>query len=68
MEGSFEVVGTDDVVSPDDKPSTVLRKSKNTSMGKSLEWLQNKKVDALVSAGNTGALMATAKFVLHQRK
>ena len=33
-------------------------------MGKSLDWLQNKKVDALVSAGNTGALMALSKFKL----
>ena len=33
-------------------------------MGKSIEWLQNKKVDALVSAGNTGALMALSKFKL----
>ena len=64
MKDSFEVIGTDDIVSPDDKPSAVLRKSKNTSMGKSLEWLQDKKVDALVSAGNTGALMALSKFKL----
>ena len=64
LDGAFEVVGTDDVVSPDDKPSAVLRKSKNTSMGKALECLQNKQVDALVSAGNTGALMALSKFKL----
>ena len=64
MKNSFEVIGTDDIVSPDDKPSAVLRNSKNTSMGKSLEWLQDKKVDALVSAGNTGALMALSKFKL----
>ena len=64
LKESSEIIGTDDIVSPDDKPSLVLRKSKNTSMGKSLEWLQNKKVDALVSAGNTGALMALSKFKL----
>jgi glycerol-3-phosphate acyltransferase PlsX len=64
LKDSFEVIGADDIVSPDDKPSAVLRKSKNTSMGKSLEWLQDKKVDALVSAGNTGALMALSKFKL----
>ena len=33
-------------------------------MGESLDWLKNKKVDALVSAGNTGALMALSKFKL----
>ena len=64
LQDSFEVVGTEEIVLPDDKPSVVLRKSKNTSMGKSLEWLKNKKVDAVVSAGNTGALMALSKFKL----
>ena len=59
-----EVIGTEAVVSPEDKPSAVLRKSKNTSMGKSLDFLKNKKADALVSAGNTGALMALSKFKL----
>ena len=64
LKDSFEIIGTETFVEPDDKPSTVLRKSKNTSMGKSLEWLKSKKVDALVSAGNTGALMALSKFKL----
>ena len=64
LKNSYEVIGTEEIVSPDDKPSTVLRNSKNTSMGKSLEWLQSKKVDALVSAGNTGALMALSKLKL----
>jgi len=64
LQGCCEIVGTNSVVSPDDKPSVVLRKSKNTSMGEALDWLKNKKVDALVSAGNTGALMALSKFKL----
>ena len=59
-----EIISTESVVLPDDKPSQVLRKSQNTSMGSSLEYLKNKKVDALVSAGNTGALMALSKFKL----
>ena len=64
LKGCYEIIGTDSVVSPEDKPSVVLRKSKNTSMGEALDWLKNKKVDALVSAGNTGALMALSKFKL----
>ena len=58
------MVSTECVVSPDDKPSSVLRKSKNTSMGQALNWLKNKQVNAVVSAGNTGALMALSKFKL----
>ena len=64
LKNCSEVIGTEFVVNPDDKPSSVLRKSKNTSMGEALDWLKNKKVDALVSAGNTGALMALSKFKL----
>lgn len=59
-----EIISTESEVLPDDKPSKVLRNSQNTSMGSSLEYLKNKKVDALVSAGNTGALMALSKFKL----
>ena len=59
-----EIVSTEAVVSPYDKPSQVLRNIKNTSMGSSIDWLKHKKVDALVSAGNTGALMALSKFKL----
>ena len=64
LKGSYEIVGTESVVLPEDKPSLVLRKGKKTSMGMSLDWLKNKKVNAVVSAGNTGALMALSKFTL----
>jgi glycerol-3-phosphate acyltransferase PlsX len=64
LEGSYEVVHTEEHVLPEDKPSFALRKRKKTSMGLALAHLKNKKVDALVSAGNTGALMAIAKLEL----
>ena len=64
LQKSSEIIDSNFTVSPDDKPSTVLRQSKNTSMGKSLDWLKNKKVHAVVSAGNTGALLALSKFKL----
>ena len=64
LKESYEIISTKFVVSPDDKPSQVLRNSKDTSMGSSLDWLKSRKVDALVSAGNTGALMALSKFKL----
>ena len=61
---SYEVIHTEQVVLPEDKPSLALRKRGSTSMGISLKYLGEKKANALVSAGNTGALMAMSKLQL----
>ena len=61
---SYEIIHTDEEVLPEDKPSLALRKRKSTSMGRALSFLKEKKVEALVSAGNTGALMAMSKLEL----
>lgn len=61
---SYQITHTDEEVLPEDKPSFALRKRKDSSMGKALSFLREKKVDALVSAGNTGALMAMSKLEL----
>ena len=61
---SYEIIHTDEEVLPEDKPSLALRKRKRTSMGSALSFLKEKKVEALVSAGNTGALMAISKLEL----
>jgi len=53
-----------DVVSMDDKPSVVLRQKQNSSMWKALELVKSGEVDACVSCGNTGALMAIGKHML----
>lgn len=52
------------VVEMDDLASFALRKKKQSSMRLALNIVKEGKGDAVVSAGNTGALMATAKFVL----
>ncbi len=61
---SYQIIHTDEQVLPEDKPSLALRKRKSSSMGKALFFLKEKKVEALVSAGNTGALMAMSKLEL----
>jgi glycerol-3-phosphate acyltransferase PlsX len=48
----------------DDKPSQAMRRGKGTSMWLALEAVQKGEAAAAVSAGNTGALMAMAKFCL----
>ncbi len=55
---------TDKMVKNDDKPSEVLRSSKGSSMRMAIEAVKEGKAHAVVSAGNTGALMALAKIVL----
>lgn len=53
-----------EIVSMDDKPADALRKKKDSSMRVAINLVKQGDADACVSAGNTGALMATAKFVL----
>lgn len=51
-------------VEMDEAPSKALKNKKDSSMRVAINLVHNGKADACVSAGNTGALMATARFVL----
>jgi glycerol-3-phosphate acyltransferase PlsX len=51
-------------VEMDDLPSRALRGKKDSSMRVAINLVKEKTAHACVSAGNTGALMATARFVL----
>lgn len=55
---------TDKVVANDEKPSAALRTGRESSMRLAINAVKAGDAGAVVSAGNTGALMATAKFVL----
>jgi glycerol-3-phosphate acyltransferase PlsX len=48
----------------DELPSKALRGKKDSSMRVAIDLVKQGEADACVSAGNTGALMATARFVL----
>ncbi|MGH8281211.1 MAG: phosphate acyltransferase PlsX [Gammaproteobacteria bacterium] len=52
------------VVLMDELPSQALRGKKDSSMRVAINLVKVGSADACVSAGNTGALMATARFVL----
>jgi glycerol-3-phosphate acyltransferase PlsX len=52
------------VVTMEDKPSQALRSGRGSSMRLAIDAVHNGEANAVVSAGNTGALMAMAKFVL----
>ena len=60
----ISITHTSEVISMDDSPSTALRHKKNSSMRVAIDLIENGTVDACVSAGNTGALMAIARFIL----
>lgn len=51
-------------VEMDELPSHALRTKKDSSMRVAINLVKEGKAQACVSAGNTGALMATARFVL----
>ena len=59
-----EIVHTDEFVDANEKPSIAVRKGRNSSMGMAIQSVKSGKADAIVSAGNTGALMAMAKLFL----
>jgi phosphate acyltransferase len=53
-----------DVVEMTDHPREALRRKKDSSMRRAIDLVKAHDAHACVSAGNTGALMATAHFVL----
>ncbi len=53
-----------EVVAMDESPALALRNKKDSSMRVATDLVKSGEADACVSAGNTGALMATARFVL----
>ena len=54
------------VMDMEDKPMSVIREKKDSSMSIGLELLKNGKGDAFVSAGNTGALIAGATLLVRR--
>ena len=60
----LHIVHTTERVEMTDKPSTALRNKRSSSMRMAIDLVKEGRVSACVSAGNTGALMAIARFVL----
>lgn len=59
-----EIVHATEEVAMDEPPSQALRGKKDSSMRVAINLVKEQRAQACVSAGNTGALMATARFVL----
>ena len=57
-------VDCDEIIFDNDKPSTILRTKKESSMRKAIEFIKSKNNIGFVSAGNTGAVTALSKIIL----
>ncbi len=64
----IEVVNAEQVVTMTDKPADVLRKKEDSSLIVGTNLVSDKKADAFISAGNTGAIMAAGIFKVGRLK
>ncbi|HEU5070760.1 MAG TPA: phosphate acyltransferase PlsX [Verrucomicrobiae bacterium] len=54
----IQIIHTTEVLTMDDNPLEGIRKKKDSSMVRAIELVRNDKADAVISPGNTGALVA----------
>ena len=64
----LEIVHTTEIIENEDKPVKAIRSKKDSSMVVALRMVKENKADAIVSAGNTGALLAGGLFVVGRIK
>lgn len=62
--GAIEIVNSTEVITMRDSPSQAFRRKKDSSLHVAARLVHDSKAEALVSAGNTGAVMTVARFVL----
>src|SRR4030095_8564477 len=63
-ETSLTIVHASESVAMDEAPAMALRRKKDSSLRVAANLVRDGQAQALVSAGNSGAVMATAMFVL----
>jgi glycerol-3-phosphate acyltransferase PlsX len=62
--GRCTIVEASEVVGMDERPQDAVRRKKDSSMRVAINLLKKGEAAACISAGNTGALLATSRFVL----
>jgi len=62
----IRIVHATEVLTMDDNPLTAVRKKKDSSMARAINLVEDSECDAVISPGNTGALVATASFKLRR--
>lgn len=64
----IDIVHTTEVIGADDEPVRAVRRKKDASMVRMAQAVADGKADACISAGNTGALMASGLFIVGRIK
>ena len=62
------IVHTDEKINSDDEPTRAIRRKKQASMVLAAHAVKNGEADAMLSAGNTGALLASGYFIVGRIK
>jgi glycerol-3-phosphate acyltransferase PlsX len=62
--GNIEIVHASEVVGMDESPATAIRRKKDSSIGRAVDMVKTGAADAVVSAGNTGAVVVAATLKL----
>ena len=62
------IIHTDEKIDSDDEPTRAIRKKKNASMVLAAKAVKEGDADAVLSAGNTGALLAAGFFIVGRIK
>jgi glycerol-3-phosphate acyltransferase PlsX len=65
---NINIVHTDEYIAMDDNPSVAIRSKKRSSMKLAAELVSKKECDAMISAGNTGALYEVSLFTMGRIK
>lgn len=64
----MDIVDAPEIISMEDDPADIMKEKSNSSMAKGLELLSNGEGEAFVSAGNSGALVMGATFIVKRIK
>lgn len=64
----IEIVATSEIVNDEDEPVKAIRKKKDSSLVVAAQYVKEKKADALLSLGNTGAILASGIFIIGRIK
>ncbi|MDR1773445.1 MAG: phosphate acyltransferase PlsX [Clostridioides sp.] len=67
-EKKLEIVHTNEVIENEDKPVKAVRSKKDSSMVVAFDLVRQGKASAVISAGNTGAILAAGLFVIKRVK
>ena len=59
-----KIINTEQVIEMGDSPTVSLKSKPDSSLVVGSQWVRDKKADAFVSAGNTGAMMAASTLIM----